>query len=126
MTRFELIAPDGVTVEHAHEVAGWDESLDGATATWTGGPLAPDADLEVGVTMTADVDPGTIELRAEQGYPDGEVVTWPVAITVTPGAESPSQNLALAGAVALVGVLLVGALALLAWRRAGSRPSMGA
>jgi hypothetical protein len=36
---------------------------------------------------------------------------------VTPAAESPSENLALAGVVGLVGVLVVVAVAVLAWRR---------
>jgi uncharacterized protein YcnI len=117
MTAFDLTVPDGFTIEHAHEVEGWDESVDGSTASWSGGPLAPNADLEVGMTLRADVDPGVVELRADQRYADGDVVTWPVALTVTPGADSPSQNLAIAGVVALIGVLAVVAIALLAWRR---------
>jgi hypothetical protein len=36
---------------------------------------------------------------------------------VVPGKSSPSQNLALAGVVGLIGVLLVVAVAMLAWRR---------
>jgi hypothetical protein len=117
MTAFDLTMPDGITIEHAHEVEGWDESLDGSTATWLGGPLAPNADLAVGMTLRADVDPGAVQLQATQRYPGGEVVTWPVTLTITPGEESPSRNLAVAGVVALVGVLCVGAVAMLAWRR---------
>jgi hypothetical protein len=37
-----------------------------------------------------------------------------------PAAESPSQNLALAGVVALIGVLVVVAIAMVAWRRRAS------
>ena len=59
-------------------------------------------------------------VAASLGYPDGGVVTWPVDFTITPAAESPSQNLALAGVVGLVGVLVVVAVAMLALRR---RPS---
>jgi hypothetical protein len=44
-------------------------------------------------------------------------VSWPVAITVTPAEESPSQNLSLAGVIGLIGALLVVAIAMLAWRR---------
>jgi uncharacterized protein involved in exopolysaccharide biosynthesis len=69
------------------------------------------------MTLKADRDPGIIELQAEQRYPDGGVVTWPVDFTITPAAESPSQNLALAGVVGLIGVLVVVAVAMLAWRR---------
>ena len=117
MTSFSVKAPPGLEIEHAHEVAGWSESLDSATATWSGGALAPGADTTFGVTLKADAQPGLLELTVDQGYVDGGVVTWRVAITVTPPEESPSQNLALAGVVGLIGVLLVVAVAMLGWRR---------
>ena len=72
MTAFSLTAPAGFTIEHAHEVAGWDESVDGSTATWTGGPLAPDVELGFGMTLRADAgagDPrggGAAELRGRK------------------------------------------------------------
>ena len=63
------------------------------------------------------MEPGSAALEADQRYDSGAVVKWPVSITVTPAAESPSQNLALAGIVGLIGVLVVVAIAMLAWRR---------
>ena len=75
------------------------------------------------MTLKADVEPGVVELQAQQLYADGSVVSWPVALTITPAAESSSQNLALAGVVALIGVLAVIAIAMLALRRRrGSAP----
>lgn len=121
MTGFRLTAPPGLVIEHAHEVDGWSETFDDSTATWTGGSLAPDVEEIFGVTLAADTEPGILELTAEQLYADGGVVPWPVAITVTPAEESPSQNLALAGAIGLIGVLLAVVVALLAWRRRQSR-----
>ena len=117
MTAFALTVPQGLEIAHAHEVAGWDESIDGPTATWLGGPLAPNAEIGFGITLEADVEPGVVELQAVQRYRDGSDVSWPVALTITPADESPSQNLALAGVVWLIGVLLVVAVAMLAWRR---------
>jgi uncharacterized protein YcnI len=117
MTAFSLTVPDGLEIEHAHEVEFWDESVDGSTATWLGGPLAPDEEIGFGMTLKADTEPGVVELQADQRYPDGSVVSWPVALTITPATESPSQNLALAAIVALIGVLAVVAIAMLAWRR---------
>ena len=38
-------------------------------------------------------------------------------MTVTPPEQSPSENLALAGVVGFIGVLVVGAIVLLAFRR---------
>jgi hypothetical protein len=117
MTSFLLIAPAGVEIAHAHELEGWDESVEGSTATWLGGPLAPNEEIGFGVTLEADVEPGVVELQALQRYRDGGEVSWPVSLTITPADESPSQNLALAGVVGLLGVLCVGAVAMLAWRR---------
>ena len=117
MTAFALTAPEGVAIDHAHAVAGWDESLDGSTATWTGGSLASDQEVAFGVDLEADREPGVIELQAEQRYPDGAVVSWPVPLTITPADETPSQNLALSAVVGLIGVLAVVAIAMLARRR---------
>jgi uncharacterized protein YcnI len=122
MTAFTLTAPDGLTIEHAHEVVGWDESIDGSTASWNGGPLAPNAELGFGVTLRVTAEPGVVELQAQQLYEDGEVVSWPVALTVTPGEESSSQNVALlVGVIVLIGVLAIVAIAMLAWRHRRGR-----
>lgn len=117
MTSFVLTVPAGLVIAHAHEVDGWQESTDGSRATWTGGGLAPDEEVAFGVTLEADVDPSVVDVQAEQRYDDGSVVSWPVALTITPPEDDPSQNLALAGVVGLIGALVVAAIAMLAWRR---------
>jgi uncharacterized protein YcnI len=117
MSGFRITAPSGLVIEHAHEVEGWTATFGDSTAEWTGGSLAPDSEQTFGITLEADAEPGVLELTAEQLYADGAVVSWPVAITVTPAEESPSQNLALAGVIGLIGALLVVAIAMLAWRR---------
>jgi uncharacterized protein YcnI len=117
MTAFVLTAPEGVVIEHAHEADGWDESVEGSTATWAGGSLAPDEEVGFGVTLEADVEPGVVQLQVDQRYADQSVVSWPVALTITPAEDSPSQNLALAGIVGLIGVLILAAIVMVAWRR---------
>ena len=117
MTSFTLTAPDGLVIEHTHAVAGWDGTVEDGAATWTGGSLAAKATVTFGITLKADVEPGTVTLGAKQGYDSGAVVEWPVSLTVTPAEESPSENLALAGVVGLIGVLVVVAVAVFAWRR---------
>jgi uncharacterized protein YcnI len=117
MTAFSLSVPPGLEIEHAHVVDGWNEEANGSTATWTGGSLAPRDTADFGVTLKADHDPGIIELQAEQRYPDGGIVAWPVSFTILPAEKTPSQNLALAGVVGLIGALVVAAVAMLAWRR---------
>ena len=74
------------------------------------------------MTLEADTEPGLVELQAQQLYADGGVVSWPVALTVTPGEESSSQNVALlVGVIALIGVFAIVAIAMLARRRRTSR-----
>jgi uncharacterized protein YcnI len=117
MTSFTLSAPDGIVVEHAHPAEGWNATIEGGAAKWVDGSLAAGQTADFGVTLRADTEPGTVTLTARQGYDSGAVVEWPVMLTVTPAAESPSENLAVAGVVGLIGVLVVIAVALLAWRR---------
>ena len=119
MTSFTLTVPEGVAIVHAHQVEGWDESTSGSTATWTGGSLAPDEEVDFGATLEADVEPSIVQIQANQRYDDGSVVSWPVALTITPAEESPSENLGLAAVVGVIGVLLVAAVGMLAWRRRG-------
>jgi uncharacterized protein YcnI len=117
MTSFVLTAPAGLEIVHAHPVDGWTEESTGSTVTWSGGSLAPRDDIPFRVTLKATADPGALQVKAEQRYSDGGIVSWPVAITILPAKASPSQNLALAGVVGLLGVLIVIAVAMLAWRR---------
>jgi hypothetical protein len=120
MTVFSIAAPPGLAIEHAHVVEGWTETVEGSTATWTGGSLAPETEIAFGATIAAEAEPGFVEVVARQRYADGGVVRWSVPITITPAEESPSQNLALAAVIALIGALLVVAVAMLAWRRRAS------
>lgn len=117
MTSFSLTVPPGVEIEHAHEVVGWTEQVEGAMATWQGGVVAPDQEIGFGLDLKADAEPGIVEVIARQRYGDNGVIRWTVPLTITPATEKPSQNLALAGIVGLIGVLVVVAVALVAWRR---------
>jgi len=118
MTSFTLTPPEGIRIEHVHPADGWNVGLvNGKTALWSGGSLAAKATVTFGVTLKADVDPGIVTLRAKQLYDSGAVVEWPVALTVTPAEQSPSENIALAGVVGLIGVLVVVGVVVLALRR---------
>ena len=115
MTSFTLTAPEGIDIEHAHPADGWEGTVEDGAARWTGGSLAAGATTDFGATLKADTEPGIVTLTARQGYGSGAVVEWQVSLTVTPAAESPSENLALAGIVGIVGVLVVIGVAALAW-----------
>ena len=120
MTSFVVRVPSGLEIEHVHPAPGWVEAVDGSTARWSGGSLAAREQVDFRLTLRANAEPGTVDLDAEQLYDDGGVVAWPVTITVTPAAQSPSQNIALAGVVGLIGVLVVAAVVMVSRRR--SRP----
>jgi uncharacterized protein YcnI len=117
MTNFSVTVPSGFEIVHAHVAEGWNATSEGSTATWRGGSLAPGVEAMFGLELRAQTEPGAVQFQAEQGYDDGAVVRWPVSLTVIPADESSSQSLALVGVVGLLGVLVVAAAAILAWRR---------
>jgi len=122
MTGFSLSVPSGFEVVHAHPAEGWNETSDPATATWTGGAVASGGVATFRLELETPPTPGVVELQAVQRYNDGAVVRWPVSFTVTPAEETPSQNLALAGVVGLIGMLVVIGVVALAWRRRSDEP----
>jgi hypothetical protein len=117
MVGFSVAAPPSLEIVHAHRAKGWHETFDRSKATWRGGSLAPKAETTFSVELRAETEPGPVELEAEQLFDDGAAVDWTVALTVTPATEEPSQNLALAGVVGLIGLLVFAAVMVLAWRR---------
>jgi hypothetical protein len=117
MTGFVIEVPAGLEIEHAHAANGWDEEFDASNARWTGGSLNALATTQFGISLKAAAEPGDVTLEAELLYDSGAVVRWPVPMSVTPAEEGASQNLALAAVVGLLGLLVVGAVAMLAWRR---------
>jgi hypothetical protein len=117
MTGFAVAAPKSLVIHHVNPVDGWTGVADGASARWTGGSLPAKQTARFTMLVKADVEPGLVQLEAKQLYDDGNVVSWPVELTVVPAAESPRQNLARAGVVGLIGVLVVGVIGMLVWRR---------
>jgi hypothetical protein len=120
MTGFEVAAKSDFRIVHAHPADGWDSNVQGSTASWSGGRLAPGAEATFRVELEAPSEPGSTTLEAVQRYPDGDVVTWDVALTVTPASESSSQNLGWALVTALIGLVVLAALGVALLRRTRS------
>jgi hypothetical protein len=127
MTGFRLTVPAGFQILGTGGDGSWNESVDGAAASWTGGsleafrPATFEVDLEA-----AGVEPGPAVLRGDQLYADDDTVSWPVALTVVPGGESPSGDEGLGTSaivtLAVLGALVVASFALVFWqRRRGAR-----
>jgi uncharacterized protein YcnI len=120
MTGFEVSVPSEFRIVHAHAADGWDESVQGSTATWIGGSLAPGAETTFRLELEAPSAPGPGSLEAVQRYPGGDVVTWDVGLTVTPESGSSSQNLGWALVTALIGVAVIAAVGVALLRRTRS------
>ncbi len=85
MTGFAVTVPAGLRIVQARPLGAWSSEVDGRTATWSGGSLAPEAEATFTLQLEASVEPGTLELEAEQLYPGRAVVRWPITLTVIPG-----------------------------------------
>jgi hypothetical protein len=117
MTGLAVTVPQGVRIVAARPNGKWRGVVDGDTATWSGGTLAPDKATSFFVELEATLEPGPVQLQADQLYPNGEVASWPVALTVLPGPDEAPQNLRGAIVVLVVGLVLVVAFVLLLRRR---------
>jgi uncharacterized protein YcnI len=107
MTGFAVMVPSEFLIVHAHPASGWEATVEGATASWTGGSLASRSEATFALELEAPTEPGPAVLEASQLYSGGDVVRWPVALTVVPAAETPSQNL---GWMVVTGLLVLVAL----------------
>jgi hypothetical protein len=123
MTGFRLVAPPGLQILGTGGASGWNEVVEGATATWWGGRVAADtpATFEADLEATTQ-EPGPAELEGVQLYADGESVTWPFTLTVLPVGGSVEEGGGGLGAsavavFAVLAVVLTGLIALLIRQR---------
>jgi hypothetical protein len=112
MTGFRLVAPAELRILGTGGAPGWNEVLDGSTATWSGASVAPNEPVTFEVDLDAvSAEPGTVELQGDQLYADGSV-PWPLTLTIVPpGGEVPSEDDGL-GTAAVVVLVVLGALVL--------------
>jgi hypothetical protein len=120
MTGFSVTVPGEFRIFKARSDDGWHGAVRGTTATWRGGSLASGDEATFTLEVEGPVGPGPAALEAAQLYPGGEIVRWPVTLTVTPAAETPSQNLGWAVVTALVGLVVLTGVGVAMLRRARS------
>lgn len=124
MTGLKVTAPDGVRIVRTG--GEWQAVVENRTATWSGGPLAPNTGerFELGVALEASTPVGPIQLQAEQLYPGGGSLPWSIPVTVIPGTATneASSDATYVVAIVLIGALVLVSIAALAWlkRRGGS------
>lgn len=119
MTGLAVTAPNGLQIRGTGTEREWQGVVEDGTATWTGGPLAPNTgktfalDVQVGPETQA----GPVVLQAQQLYSGGGSLPWQISVTVIPSEEEPQLlSWAIAGVAAL---LATGGIALVALRRRG-------
>ncbi|MGH3137167.1 MAG: hypothetical protein ACRDPV_11815 [Gaiellaceae bacterium] len=120
MTGFAITFPGDFRIVEARSDGSWRSSVQGTTATWDGGRLAPKAAATFTFEIEGPAEPGPAVLEAAQRYPGGAIVRWPVALLVTPAAEGSSQNLGWALVIVLVGLVALTAIGVVVVRRARS------
>jgi uncharacterized protein YcnI len=120
MTGFEITVTNDFRIVQARSADGWDARVLGTTAIWTEGSLAPGAEATFSLELEAPSEPGPAQLEVAQRYPGGDIVTWDVALNVTPGSEPSSQNLGWALVTAVIGIGVIVAVGVVLLRRAGS------
>ncbi len=117
MTGFSLVVPSELRIVSARSDEGWHVDVQGSRATWRDHSLAPEDEATFILELEAPAEPGPATVQAEQLYPRGATVRWPVYLTVTPATESPSQNIGLGVIVALFGLLVLTSVGVFLWRR---------
>jgi hypothetical protein len=120
MTGFSLLIPGDFRIVAVSSAEGWNADVQGRRVTWTGGSLDPADEAAFAVELEAPTAPGPANLEAEQLYPGDGALPWAVELTVTPASDTPSQNLAVAAVIALMGLLVLSALGLAILKRTRS------
>jgi uncharacterized protein YcnI len=108
-TAVSLTAPPGIAVISATAPAGWLATVEGQTATWSGGRLEDRTAVSFPMRIQAHVRAGTYVFAAVQTYDDGATVRWKADLSVLPaaGAAAPKQHPWGAVAAALAGVVVI-------------------
>jgi uncharacterized protein YcnI len=126
VTGVALRVPEGMTIESAEArqplwAVAWDEE----GVSWEGGPIDRGAAETFRFTARMPPEPGGAELALVETYDDGEAAPFPIAVTVTGGEGSSSDDtLAVAALVVALAALGVSTAALVvALRRRRSSPS---
>lgn len=116
MTGFAVSASDGLQIIQAVPDIAWPSTLRNGAAVWYG-RLAPGDEATFTVRVEAWATPGPAKVLVTQRYPGGKTVEWPIALTVTPAPDEPTQQIDRALVAALVGLLVTVGVVGLAWRR---------
>jgi hypothetical protein len=89
MSGFAVTVPPELSIVAASRASnGWEGTIRGTTASWSGCCVAAGQAATFPLEVTAVGEPGAVELEARQLYHGGEHATWQVALTIVPGTPS--------------------------------------
>lgn len=103
ITRIAVTAPEGAEMgETSRSPAGWKAAKSGATVTWTGGSLAPEAWEQYGFELEQAAQPGTLTFTvALTSGGDTEQVRVPVSVVAAgTSGQAPTPSVTAAPALA--------------------------
>jgi hypothetical protein len=103
ITRIAVTAPEGAEMgETSRSPAGWKAAKSGATVTWTGGSLAPEAWEQYGFELEQAAQPGTLTFTvALTSGGDTEQVRVPVSVVAAgTSGQAPAPSVTVAPALA--------------------------
>ncbi len=93
MTGLTVAAPSGLRILGAESEAEWESVVEDNTVTWSGGPLAPNTGNPFALDIAVDeaTQAGPVQLEANQLYPGGGAIPWPISVTVVPPEDDDAQ-----------------------------------
>jgi hypothetical protein len=116
MTGLAVAAPSGLRIVGADTERAWESVVENDIVRWTGGPLAPNTGNAFALDVSVDeaTPPGPIQLQADQLYPGGGKLPWPISLTVVPAEDdTPLLVWAIVSAMLVLatgGILMVAVL----------------
>ncbi len=121
MTGLAVVAPAGLRIvgAGADQPEQWENVVDEGSATWSGGPLAPNtgAAFILEVAVGESTVPGPFQLQADQLYPEGGKLPWPISVTVVPAEDDDAQLVTWAIVAGIFVLATAGIIAIAVLRR---------
>jgi hypothetical protein len=122
MVGLAVVAPAGLRIVGTETQVAWQSVVEGNTVTWTGGPLPPNTGnaFPLDVAVDESIMAGPLQLQADQLYPEGGKLPWPISVTVVPPEDDNAQLVTWVIVAGIFVLATVGIVATALLRRGGT------